>query len=137
VLGSMAATVRYVAQQRRWEDLKARADARHADVQQTERRQEIAQVVARRQAMRAGPIELLREIHRLAPESVALDLVDVNAEQDQVSVNGTAVSIKDIRGFVGNLEQSSLIRDVKEGNATTLDAKSQRYRFQLAAQIER
>jgi Tfp pilus assembly PilM family ATPase/Tfp pilus assembly protein PilN len=139
LLGSMAATVRYVSLQRRWDDLRARSDVRQVDVQQTERRQEIAQAVERRQTAHSGALGLLREVHRLVPDAavVALEQVDVQVGQNQVLVNGTAASIKDIRGFVGSLEQSALFRDVKEGNATTLDAKSQRYRFQVAAQIER
>jgi len=138
VLGSMAATVRYVSRQRRWDEMKQKLDSRQADVQQTERRQELAQTVARRERVRGGVLALIHEVHRLVPEAaVALDQVDVNAGQDQVSVSGSAASMKDIRGFVGSLEQSALLRDVKEGNATTLDSKTQRYRFQLTAQIER
>jgi Tfp pilus assembly protein PilN len=62
--------------------------------------------------------------------------LDVNNAQGQVTVAGTAQSLKDIRGMVGNLEQSGLFRDVREGNDTTLD-KSQRYRFQLVAGVEK
>jgi Tfp pilus assembly protein PilN len=135
VLGSLAAMVRYTDSRERLRRVDEQLSSQKQAVLRTEQRQEIVEVVRRRQQGRDAPLEMLREINRAVPQGVALDSVEVNKAQNSIVVAGTAPSIRDIRGLVGSLEQSPLFRDVREGNATTLD-KSQRYRFQLLAVAE-
>lgn len=136
VLCSLAVMVRYEADSYRLRGLKAVLNSRKPAVERTERRQEVIEVVRRRQSMRGTPLAMLRDISRVVPQGVALESVDINSAQRQVTVAGTAPSMKDVRGMVGSLEQSGLFHDVREGNATTMD-KSQRYRFQLVASTEK
>jgi Tfp pilus assembly protein PilN len=135
VLGSLAAMVRYADSRERLRRIDEQLSSQKPAVLQTEQRQEIVEVVRRRQQWRDAPLEMLREISRAVPQGVALDSVEINKAQGSIVVAGTAPSMKDIRGLVGSLEQSPIFRDVREGNATTLD-KSQRYRFQLVAGAE-
>lgn len=136
VLGSLAAMVHYQASRHRLTGIEAVLEGQKPAVVRTERRQEIIEVVRQRQAGRSDPLRVLRDINVVVPQGVVLESVDINRAQGQVTVAGTAPSIKDIRGMVGSMEQTALLRDVKEGNATTLD-KSQRYRFQIVAGVEK
>lgn len=135
VLASLSFMVRYVAGRERLRSLEEAFEARRPAAERTERRREVIEVVQRRQAGRALPLEMLREITQVVAQGVSLDAVDVNKAQGLLAIAGTAQSMKDIRGIVSGLEQSPLFCNVREGNATTLD-KSQRYRFQLVASLE-
>lgn len=135
VLASLAAMVRHTVASSRLARVEGELSAMKPAVVRTERRREIVEVVRRRQEGRNVPLEVLREVTRAVPQGVSLESVDVSKSQPAVTVAGTAPSIRDIRTMVGNLEQSPFLRDVREGNATTLD-KAQRYRFQLVASAE-
>ena len=103
-------------------------------VKQDEQMREVIRLVAARSESSLAPVTLLREIHASTPDNTFIDALDLNYEQNQVMVSGTADTIKDVRALVQNLEQKAIFRDVAEGQ-TTKDANG-RFKFQIACALE-
>ena len=91
---------------------------------------DIIKVVKNRRNPRFATISILSEVHRLVPEGVYFEVIDIDVEKEQVLLEGFGRSRKDIRSLVNNLEQSPFFEDAKEGGATRRD-KSGRFRFQV------
>jgi Tfp pilus assembly protein PilN len=100
-----------------------------------EQMREVVHLVAARSESRLAPVVLLREIRASTPSNTFLDAVDLNYEQNQVMVSGTADTIKDVRALVQNLEQKDVFKDVAEGQTKKV-AETGRFKFQIACALE-
>jgi len=91
---------------------------------------EIIKVVNNRRNPRFAAISILSEVHRLVPEGVYFEMIDIDVEKEQVLLEGFGRARQDIRTLVNNLEQSLFFKDAKEGGATRRD-KSGKFKFQV------
>jgi Tfp pilus assembly protein PilN len=121
---------------------RAQAGAVHAEyaqtlpaVQRVARMQGVINAVSAREDARVSAVSLLEAVHAAVPADVYFDAVDIDAAQAQVSLRGAGPTRREVRELVNNLEQSSLLADVKESGGTTLD-RDGRFRFQIVAQFE-
>jgi Tfp pilus assembly PilM family ATPase/Tfp pilus assembly protein PilN len=135
VAGSLFGVLKVSVRQQRLGILQQEVDRTDSQVREVERMRDVVRLVQKRTAARDVTLRVLAEIQRLTPDDVALDTIDIQAPEKALSIGGTALAMKDIRTLVGNLEQSALVKDAKEGSATSLD-RSQRYRFQLVGRLE-
>jgi Tfp pilus assembly protein PilN len=122
---------------------KSRLDAVRAAIRQTEpaaKRVEtmrgIVGVVAKRSDLRFSALALLTELQKALPEDVYFDRISLELDKGQVGLQGTGGSRSAVFTLIRNLEQSTLMADVKEGGPIALD-KNGRFRFQLVGGLEK
>jgi Tfp pilus assembly PilM family ATPase len=131
---SLFVTTSFFLKRQRLNRLRAESLRTEPAVRQMEQRKEIVKLVQGRDDSRLLVVSLIEKIHGLTGD-VYLDAVDYDAEKSQVSLEGTAKTIKDVSGLVQKLEQSPLFSDVREGKPTSVDPKG-RFRFQVVCGLE-
>jgi Tfp pilus assembly PilM family ATPase len=133
--GSFYGISKYVVRQ-------AQSDAVHAEVERTlpavqrvREMQDVIKAVGAREDARFSSVALLGAVHGAVPEDVYFDAVDIDMEQQRVTLRGAGPTRREVRELVNNLEKSPLLVDVKESGGTTRD-RSGRFRFQIMGKFE-
>ena len=132
---SFAATLRFFFKKSRLSTLREQVAEAEPRAARIVRMGEIVKLVNRRQDTRSAAIRLLADMHKLVPEGVFFDAVDLNVTTEEMVLGGSGSAQKDIRELVKSLEQSSLLAKAKEVGRTTLDPDTGRWRFQVACSV--
>lgn len=98
------------------------------------RMREIIRVAGERKDRKFTAINLLSQVHPLVPEKVIFDSVEIDAEKREMYLGGLAPTRPHVRVLVKNLEDSSLLCDVKQ---TRSQAEKGKIRFQIVCSLER
>lgn len=117
-------------------ELKAQYAAMAADVLHVEERTAVLNLIRKRVGPETDALNLLGQVPPLLEGDIKLDTLDFDIQGGRFTVEGNAVSTKEIRSLVKNLEQAPLFLDVKE-SSTSLDRNSKRYKFQVSGSLER
>jgi len=136
ISASLYATVKFFLKKQRLDRLRSEFAQTAPTAREVERQLEIIKVVGRRQDAGFDVINLLAAIQRLVPADVYFDSLEVDLESKRVMLGGTSGERKDIRPLIKGLEQSSLLRNIREDSDTGQDPKTKRYRFQVACELE-
>lgn len=137
ISASLFATIKFFLQKSRLETLRGEYHATLPAVTSAEKMQELIKVVRERQDMKFSPLSILAEIHGLVSGDLYFDIVDIDRAGRKVSLAGMAATSREIRTLVVNLEKSSLLTNVRETGTTTLDPRSNRYKFEVVCELEK
>lgn len=105
--------------------------------EKVEKMRELIKVVCGRENPRYALITIINHLHDLAKGDLDFSSVDIDRETRKITLAGTAGQSRDIRTLVNALEQSPYFENVKEPGATTINRKTQRYKFEIACMLEK
>jgi len=116
------------------EYLQTMRESSDAVVQDVNRKVGIVKTVRNTQEKKFATVNVFSEVHRVRPEKVSVDQLEIDAERDKLTVSGTGTSLGEVRELVNALEGSRLFKNVKPGG--TRLGRDGRYSFQVVADME-
>lgn len=134
---SMYTTLKLYFEKNRLDSLSREIRETDPAVRKVEKMREIIRAVDNHRNPKFAAINLLAEIPPLVPHDVYFDVINFDAEKEEIRLEGSSVSRGEISRLIKSLERSSLFRDVKQEGDTTMDPKSKRYRFLVVCALEK
>jgi Tfp pilus assembly protein PilN len=116
------------------EYLQTMRESSDAVVQDVNRKVGIVKTVRNTQEKKFATVNVFSEVHRVRPEKVSVDQLEIDAERNKLMVSGTGTSLGEVRELVNALEGSRLFKNVKPGG--TRLGRDGRYSFQVVADME-
>lgn len=133
---SCCASVSFYLQYSHLDALKTETAETSLAARRVQEQRGVINEIALRALSEGAVVRQLSQLHDGTPKGIAYDHVETDLSKQQITLEGSGKSIREIRELIKKLDEGVVFKDVKEDGATTLDPTTKRYRFRVVCKLE-